>query len=116
LTFASPEEPDECGLARFPAGRPALHLIGFDIMYTILTSPARLRRALSIGIWLRYLMALFTPVVNDRGGAANYHVGYQLGLTALILGWLPPSTLPWSANLLLYAMWRFGAKPAGIGL
>jgi len=44
---------------------------------------------------------LITPVFNDRGSAANYHVGLVLGFLALGLGWIPPSTLPWSANILL---------------
>jgi hypothetical protein len=33
------------------------------------------------------------------------HVGLVYGYLALGLGWIPPSTIPWSANLLLIIGW-----------
>jgi hypothetical protein len=76
-------------------------------METLRMSSARLRKVVSVGVWTLYTLSLVTPVVNDRGGAANYHVGFVFGFLALGLGWIPPSTLPWSANLLLVIGWVF---------
>jgi len=74
-------------------------------MDSLWTNPARLRKAVIIGVWSLYALSLITPVLNDRGGAANYHAGLVPGFLALALGWIPPSTLPWSANILLLIGW-----------
>jgi hypothetical protein len=74
-------------------------------MDTLLTNPARLRKLVIIGFAVAYALSLITPVQNDRGGAANYHVGVVPGFLALALGWIPPSTVPWSANILVLIGW-----------
>jgi len=74
-------------------------------MDTLLTNPARLRKVVMIGFAVAYALSLITPVQNDRGGAANYHIGVAPGFLALALGWIPPSTVPWSANILVLIGW-----------
>jgi hypothetical protein len=76
-------------------------------MDTLLTNPARLRKVVIIGFWVLYALALFTPVANDGGGAADYRIGVMLGFLALAFGWIPPSTIPWSANILVLVGWLF---------
>jgi hypothetical protein len=76
-------------------------------MNTLFTNPARLRKVVMIGFGVAYALSLITPVQNDRGGAANYHVGVVPGFLALALGWIPPSTVPWSANILVLIGWVF---------
>ena len=56
--------------------------------------------------------AYFTPDV----GGHNLHPGSPIGLSALLLGWLPPYTIAWSANIpflvgcVLFLMGRY--RPA----
>ena len=74
-------------------------------MDTLLTNPAQLRKVVILGFWLLYALSLVSPVQIDRGGSANYHIGVVLGFLALAFGWIPPSTVPWSANILMLIGW-----------
>src|SRR5260370_25722177 len=74
-------------------------------MDKLLTNPTRLRKVVTIGFCLLYALSLAAPVQNDQGGAANYHIGVVPGFLALAFGWIPPSTIPWSANILMLIGW-----------
>jgi hypothetical protein len=74
-------------------------------MDTLLTNPAQLRKFVTICFCVLYALSLITPVANDGGGAADYRIGVMLGFLALALGWIPPSTVPWSANILVLIGW-----------
>ena len=43
------------------------------------------------------------PQSRDFGDITPY--GVVLGIITLLLGWIPPLTIPWSANILLLAGW-----------
>ena len=51
-----------------------------------------------------YAAACGTPAIYfDEGGSActAIRLGSPTGLEALLLGWVPPFTIPWSANIVL---------------
>ena len=78
-----------------------------ELMDTLLTNPTRLRKVVIIGFCVLYALSLVTPVANDGGGSADYRIGVMLGFLALAFGWIPPSTVPWSANILVLIGWVF---------
>lgn len=70
-----------------------------DISYRVLWS---------VAVWSLYGLALITPAIKvDKGGHActAISLGTLPGLGALLLGWIPPLCIPWSANLLLLVGW-----------
>jgi hypothetical protein len=77
-----------------------------------------LRRAVSAGgrilisvlVWGLFVSACAEPAAHiDEGGHActAIRLGSPPGLVALLLGWVPPFSVPWSANLLLLVGWVF---------
>lgn len=74
---------------------------------------ALLRGLLSLAVWSLYAVALFTPAMSGHEG--GHHgcgctpdftaFGTLPGWATLLLGWVPPFCLPWSANFLLLVGW-----------
>src|SRR5690349_11301172 len=63
---------------------------------------------LSLGVWALYAASLFAPAIKaDEGGHActAIRLGTLPGWETLLFGWVPPLTIPWSANLLLLLGW-----------
>src|SRR3954451_11105784 len=66
------------------------------------------RGLLSVVVWSLYAVALFAPAIKaDEGGHActAIRLGTLPGWETLLFGWVPPLTIPWSANLLLLLGW-----------
>ena len=69
---------------------------------------ALLRGLLSVAVWSLYAVAFFAPVLKaDEGGHActAIRLGTLPGWETLLFGWMPPLSIPWSANLLLLMGW-----------
>jgi hypothetical protein len=63
---------------------------------------------LSLVVGALYAVALFAPAIKaDEGGRActAIRLGTLPGWETLVFGWVPPLTIPWSANLLLLLGW-----------
>ena len=81
------------------------------------------RAIISLAALTLYISACALPAVYfDEGGHActAIRLGSPTGFVALLLGWIPPGTVPWSANLLLLvgliAFWRRSDSwAAGLG-
>jgi hypothetical protein len=61
---------------------------------------ARVKTLVSLVIWVLYFVACVLPVADSR---TEY--GPVPGFVALVWGWIPPLTIPWSANILLLVGW-----------
>src|SRR5262245_29068851 len=82
------------------------------------------RLAVTVAVGSLYVAACASPAIDykppqarDFGDITPY--GVVLGVVALLLGWVPPLTIPWSANLLLPAGWILllcRRSTAGLGL
>lgn len=66
------------------------------------------RLLVSLVVWALFLAACMAPAVKvDEGGHActAIRLGTLPGFVTLLLGCVPPLTVPWSANLLLVVGW-----------
>jgi hypothetical protein len=61
---------------------------------------ARVKTLVSLVIWALYFVACVLPVADSRS-----EYGLVTGFGALVWGWIPPRTIPWSANILLLVGW-----------
>lgn len=65
------------------------------------------RLSVSFGVWLLYALACVAPAIDARIGH-NFNVirGVSTpGIECLLVGWVPPYAVPWSANVLLLLGW-----------
>ena len=60
---------------------------------------------ISLIVGLLYVVACAIPAVDI--GPGDWWSGDALGVFALMVGWAPPLTIPWSANVLLLVGWIF---------
>ena len=57
-------------------------------------------------VWGLYILACAMPAI-EPGPALSGIRDSRAGWEALLLGWIPPYCIPWSANLLLIVGWIF---------
>lgn len=64
------------------------------------------RRHVSAAVWLLYGLACLCPAIRDETQNSSFlNIGTMRGFQVLIIGWIPPFCIPWSANIFLLVGW-----------